>query len=65
MNRTIIHRGPDGEGFAYYNKENADVGLGQRRLSIIDLSTAATQTFNYKPLQLTYMEKFIIFLKLN
>jgi len=32
----IIHRGPDDAG--YYQNEN--VGLGQRRLSIIDLSPA-------------------------
>lgn len=32
---TIIHRGPDDEGFYVHNH----VGLGMRRLSIIDLST--------------------------
>src|SRR5689334_12677918 len=35
MTDVIFHRGPDDEGF--YVKEN--VGLGFRRLSIIDLST--------------------------
>src|ERR1035438_5097487 len=35
MTDTIIHRGPDGEGF-YINN---NVGLGFRRLSIIDLNT--------------------------
>src|SRR5574338_44995 len=34
MNRAIIHRGPDEDGF--YVKEN--VGLAMRRLSIIDLA---------------------------
>jgi asparagine synthase (glutamine-hydrolysing) len=33
MNHTLIHRGPDGEG--YYIGKN--IGLGHRRLSIIDL----------------------------
>lgn len=33
MNHTLIHRGPDGEG--YYIDKN--IGLGHRRLSIIDL----------------------------
>ena len=33
MNHTLIHRGPDGEG--YFVESN--VGLGHRRLSIIDL----------------------------
>jgi asparagine synthase (glutamine-hydrolysing) len=35
MTDTIVHRGPDNEGF-YYNK---NIGLGFRRLSIIDLKT--------------------------
>lgn len=35
MTGTIIHRGPDDEGFYIYN----NVGLGFRRLSIIDLNT--------------------------
>ncbi len=35
MNDTLIHRGPDDEGF--YIHEN--VGLGHRRLSIIDLNS--------------------------
>lgn len=35
MTRAVSHRGPDGEG--YY--ENGNVGLGHRRLAIIDLST--------------------------
>ncbi|MEA3414798.1 MAG: asparagine synthase (glutamine-hydrolyzing) [Thermodesulfobacteriota bacterium] len=35
MNNTLVHRGPDDEG--YY--VNGDVGLGHRRLSIIDLDT--------------------------
>lgn len=35
MNRQIVHRGPDDEGF--YASEN--IGLAMRRLSIIDLSS--------------------------
>ena len=34
MNRAIVHRGPDDDGF--YIKEN--VGMAMRRLSIIDLA---------------------------
>jgi asparagine synthase (glutamine-hydrolysing) len=39
MVATLTHRGPDDEGF-YYKK---GVGLGHRRLSIIDLSSNARQ----------------------
>ena len=36
MNQQLIHRGPDGSGI--YISENSRIGLGHRRLSIIDLS---------------------------
>lgn len=38
---TIQHRGPDAEGF--YFSEDEKVGLGHRRLSILDLSSSANQ----------------------
>jgi asparagine synthase (glutamine-hydrolysing) len=42
MNRTQIHRGPDGEG-AYLAP---GIGLGHTRLAIIDLDTGAQPMFN-------------------
>src|SRR3989338_9269244 len=39
MNRTLAHRGPDDEG--YFVK--GPVGLAQRRLAIIDLSSGGHQ----------------------
>ena len=41
MTNSIQHRGPDAEGH-YFNSE-IGIGLGHRRLSIIDLSSAANQ----------------------
>src|SRR5258706_11846119 len=42
MNRAIVHRGPDEDGF--YHKEN--VGLAMRRLSIIDLASGQQPIHN-------------------
>lgn len=43
MVRCIQHRGPDADGL-YFDKQDG-IGLGHRRLSIIDLSAAANQPF--------------------
>ena len=45
MTDTIQHRGPEGDGF--WINETGNVGLGHRRLSIIDLSTAGSQPMHY------------------
>jgi asparagine synthase (glutamine-hydrolysing) len=41
--QKIAHRGPDGEGLFIEDREEWKIGLGHRRLSIIDLSAAADQ----------------------
>lgn len=43
MTTILDHRGPDAIG--YFHDENTGIGLGHRRLSIIDLSAAANQPF--------------------
>ena len=45
MTDIIAHRGPDGEG--QWISDNGQVGLGHRRLSIIDLSSLASQPMTY------------------
>ncbi|MDA9608776.1 asparagine synthetase B, partial [SAR86 cluster bacterium] len=44
MRDTMVHRGPDGEGT--WVDKSGRVGLGHRRLSIIDLSQKANQPMN-------------------
>ncbi len=42
---TLVHRGPDAGGI--WISKNSNVGLGHRRLSIIDLSANANQPMHY------------------
>lgn len=44
MARSLVHRGPDGEGF--YEDEPHRFSMGMRRLSIIDLAGGAQPIFN-------------------
>jgi asparagine synthase (glutamine-hydrolysing) len=45
MTDVLAHRGPDGEGL--WVNENETVALGHRRLSILDLSEAASQPLHF------------------
>lgn len=45
MTDAIKHRGPEGDGF--WLNDSRNVGLGHRRLSIIDLSEDGTQPMHY------------------
>jgi asparagine synthase (glutamine-hydrolysing) len=43
MTRALAHRGPDAEGLSFISADNFQLGLGHRRLSIIDLSERGKQ----------------------
>jgi asparagine synthase (glutamine-hydrolysing) len=42
---SMVHRGPDGAGYELFDNET--LGLGQRRLSILDLSESGKQPMSY------------------
>ncbi|EQC43242.1 asparagine synthase (glutamine-hydrolyzing) [Bacteriovorax sp. Seq25_V] len=42
-NDVISHRGPDGEGFEYFENEDYKIAFGHRRLAILDLSSNGLQ----------------------
>ena len=46
MTQTIVHRGPDGDGFFHWPESEPHIALGMRRLSIIDLDTGDQPIFN-------------------
>ncbi|HYG37026.1 MAG TPA: asparagine synthase (glutamine-hydrolyzing) [Cytophagales bacterium] len=48
------HRGPDDSGYAVVEEENAQIGLGQRRLSILDLSPLGHQPMYFKNLSIVF-----------
>jgi asparagine synthase (glutamine-hydrolysing) len=54
MTDRIAHRGPDAGGVWTHQDERVSIHLGHRRLSIIDLSSAANQPFHKENLTLVY-----------
>src|SRR5690349_10444546 len=54
MSSCLAHRGPDGQGIFLKETQEATVGLGHRRLSIIDLSTSANQPMHFDGLHLIF-----------
>ena len=51
---TLLHRGPDGYGFEFYQTDGCQIGLGHRRLSIIDLTEAGHQPMMYDGLTIVF-----------
>ena len=48
MTHTLTHRGPDAFGVKDFNFDHFQLGLGHRRLSIIDLSEGGKQPMSFK-----------------
>ena len=61
MNDLIAHRGPDDEGFFI----DQNVGLGHRRLAIIDLSDSGHQPFKSGDLTLVYNGEIYNYIELR
>lgn len=54
MTNVLSHRGPDSSGHSLMSTENASIGLGHRRLSILDLSSSGYQPMIYKHFDIVY-----------
>jgi asparagine synthase (glutamine-hydrolysing) len=54
MSDTLKHRGPDAGNAFYQSYTEYNIGLGHRRLSIIDLSEKANQPMEYDNLVIIY-----------
>jgi asparagine synthase (glutamine-hydrolysing) len=54
MTKVIAHRGPDDSGEYFFKSDFANIGLGHRRLSILDLSREGHQPFHFRNLSIVY-----------
>jgi len=54
MTDALLHRGPDSSGVYFDDTAAAQVGLGHRRLSILDLSELGQQPMAYEELQIIH-----------
>ncbi|HHR6146877.1 TPA: asparagine synthase (glutamine-hydrolyzing) [Providencia alcalifaciens] len=54
MTDILFHRGPDDSGYFFEDFKVSQVGLGHRRLSILDLSTHGHQPMTYGHLTMIY-----------
>lgn len=54
MTDSILHRGPDGFGHEFFQLSNFQIGIGHRRLSIIDLSELGKQPMKFQHLWITF-----------
>lgn len=61
----LAHRGPDGSGYRFFGEDEFQLGLGHRRLSIIDLSNAASQPMAYKHLHIVFNGEIYNFMEIR
>ncbi len=54
MTDALEHRGPDGRGAYFEQNDSGIIGLGHRRLSIIDLSETGKQPMQFSELCITF-----------
>jgi len=54
MTNGLEHRGPDDSGYKFLQKSSAQIGLGHRRLSIIDLSPLGHQPMSFRNFEIVF-----------
>jgi asparagine synthase (glutamine-hydrolysing) len=58
ITNELHHRGPDASGHQMFESEGATIGLGHRRLSVIDLSDSGRQPMQFGDLWITFNGEF-------
>ncbi len=54
MTDSMFHRGPDFGGYEFFQNQSCQVGLGHRRLSIIDLTDTGKQPMQFQHYWMTF-----------
>ena len=54
MTDILHHRGPNDSGYSFYENECANIGLGHRRLSILDLTSHGHQPMQFEQFEIIY-----------
>ncbi len=54
MTSVLHHRGPDDAGLDFFDQDSYSIGLGHKRLSILDLSALGHQPYHYEHLSMVY-----------
>ncbi len=54
MTDVLHHRGPDDSGYSFFETASANIGLGHRRLSIMDVSSHGHQPMLHENLEIIY-----------
>lgn len=65
MTDQLVHRGPDDSGYRMVQVQNSRVGLGHRRLSIIDLSPLGHQPMSYEHLDIVFNGEIYNFMEIR
>ncbi|MCG3713217.1 asparagine synthase (glutamine-hydrolyzing) [Aliarcobacter butzleri] len=54
MTDVLHHRGPDDSGYRLFEDDKYSIGLGHRRLSILDLSTHGHQPMHFENIEIVF-----------
>ncbi len=54
MTDVLHHRGPDDSGYSFYDNAHVNIGLGHRRLSVLDLSKHGHQPMLFENMEVVY-----------
>jgi asparagine synthase (glutamine-hydrolysing) len=65
MNDRLNHRGPDSSGIEIFSAENASIGLGHKRLSILEISDLGHQPMFFDGLWITFNGEIYNFLSIK